>query len=257
MRDAEQRRVEPATQKRGRPEPNIPASGHCQRRGEQAQPCRDFARGKHVPDDPAALRKPVNDRKRERDPVIEDVLLHPQAESSRGTRGHERRARSGPPPDVDAQAHGCPRQQRHDNFRVGAEAPKHEGGRADDEEGGREPRNRPREEPLDQHELETDEKDEARQRHALQRDDAGSGDGEHRSREVDLGDALVALSPQKRGMLALKHVAGHQAFHGLVRVEKPISLKEKRRPGDDHQRRDEEKLDNPAALDRPIVGPDR
>ena len=108
-----------------------------------------------------------------------------------------------------------------------------------------------RKQPLDEHELEADEQGEARERHALERDDARAGDGKHRRREVHLRDALVALSPEKRGMLAPQHVAGHQPFDGLVGVEKAVAVEEKRRPADDDERRDEKKLEKPAAVSRP------
>ena len=47
-------------------------------------------------------------------------------------------------------------------------------------------------------------------------------------------------------MLALKDMAGHQAFDGFVGVEKAIAVKEKRRSNDDDERRDQKELKNPA-----------
>jgi hypothetical protein len=59
------------------------------------------------------------------------------------------------------------------------------------------------------------------------------------------------LSPEKRRMLALEHVDGHQAFHSLVGIEKAIAVEKKRRPADDDERRDEKKLEEPAGVSRP------
>ena len=53
--DAERRRVEPARQKRDRSEPDIPTGDDGEHRGQQAQPCRHLARGKHVPEDPCRV----------------------------------------------------------------------------------------------------------------------------------------------------------------------------------------------------------
>jgi hypothetical protein len=249
--------VEAAGQERHRAKPHIYEGDGRQRGRQLAQPCRHLTRSKQLPDNPAALRKPVKDGERQGDPVIEDVLLHPPSKSGSGAGHRERRARSVPPPDVETQAHQRARQQRHDDFRVGAEAPEHHGRRADDEERGGHPRNRAREQALDQHELEADKQGEARQRDALQRDNARTHHGERRRGEINLWNALEALAPQKRRMLTVEHVEGHQALHGLVGVEEPVAVKEKRRPAEDDERRDEKKLESPAAPDSRTIWPDR
>ena len=53
-------------------------------------------------------------------------------------------------------------------------------------------------------------------------------------------------------MLALEHVAGHQALHCLVGVEKAIAAEQKRRAADDDERRDENQLQEPAGVSRPV-----
>ena len=212
----------------------------------------DLARRTTYAENLAALREPVKDGQPQRDPVINDVLVHPQSEAGRGTRRQERRARARPPPDVDAQAHDRACKQRHHDFRVRAQAPPDERRRAEDQERRRHPRDRPGKQPLDEDVLQADEQGEACERHALERDDARAGDGEYRRGEVHLRHTLVVLSPEKRRMLALEHVAGHQAFHGLVGVEKAIAVEKKRRPADDDERRDEKKLQEPAGVSRPV-----
>ena len=81
--------VESAREKCHTSERNIRDGDAGERGSEQPQPRGDLARDNHLPEDLAALGEPVENGQSQSDPVINDVLVHPQSETCRGTRRQE------------------------------------------------------------------------------------------------------------------------------------------------------------------------
>ena len=79
-RHAKRSRVEPARHERHCSERHIHDGEGGQNGGQQAQPSRHLARGQQLPENPVAAAEASEGPRAPGDPVIEDVLVHPETE---------------------------------------------------------------------------------------------------------------------------------------------------------------------------------
>ena len=90
--EPQRRQVESARQKCGGTEHGIREGDGSDEGGQHPQPRGRLTRGDHGLQNLAALWKRVKDGQPQGDPVVNDVLVHPQAEAGGRTRRHERRS---------------------------------------------------------------------------------------------------------------------------------------------------------------------
>ena len=195
--------IEAAREERDKAEQDVESRNPCKDRQDHAQPRRN-------PPSPFWLRRtgyPGCDR--ERDDVVEDVLLDPQSDAERGggdqyvARPFQGRGqRLTPSPLIDSEQQHRAHQHRPHDFRAAAQRPQHERRRSDDEERGRRPRDAAREHALEQPEIQAEKHDEAGERDGLERDDARSGGAKDSACEEDLRRAFVPLAPEEERAFA-------------------------------------------------------
>ena len=74
---------------------------------------------------------------------------------------------------------------------------------------------------------------------------------EYGSGRVNLGHALVMLSPQKSRVFSLEYMARHETFDRLVGIEESIAVNQKWKPDDNRQRGEQDKWNETAMTIEP------